>query len=81
MARKLTLQEMVEIGEIWYQRMHGLREYWQNDGNPINRRFKAYGLWTVMYQRVLKISTAITKANQPRFPEGKFKPGGIFVKK
>lgn len=81
MARKLTLQEMEAAGEIWYQRTQRLREYWQNQDNPEDKRGKALALWAKMVQLVLRTGWAMATANQPRFPEGKFRPGGISVKK
>lgn len=76
MSRKITISEMEQIGEIWYQRCHRLREYWQDETNPYDRRSRACGLCTVMVERTILLSTALAKAKQPKFP-GKFKPGGI----
>lgn len=81
MARKLTLQEAEEIAEVWYQRMHRLREYWIDERNPALRRARAYGLWRVMVHRMLRIGNAIANSSMPKFYVGEFKPGGVSAKK
>ncbi len=67
---------MEQIGEIWYQRCHRLREYWQDETNPYDRRSRAYGLWVLMVQRTLRLANAFANAKQQKFL-GKFPPGGI----
>lgn len=76
MSRKITISEMEQIGEIWYQRCHMLREYWQDESRPLDKRAKAYGLWTVMFRRTLFIAKVLNRAKTPKFT-GKFEPGGI----
>lgn len=70
-----TRTEFYEFADIWYQRMHRLREVWQNIIETDERRLKAFTLWWIMYNRVMKLVLIATKINQVKLP--KFEKGGL----
>ena len=72
--------EFWEFADIWYQRSHQLREIWQNDSEPTERREKALKLWLVMYRRVMKVSRFGLTLMQAPMPKN-YKPGGIIAPK
>lgn len=69
-----TKDEFYKFADCWYQRMHNLRDYWINDGNPIDKRIKASGLWLEMTRRIWVLFEVTKKINQV---QPKFKKGGI----
>lgn len=69
-----TRTEFYEFADIWYQRAHRLREVWQNIRETEERRAKAFTLWLIMYDRVMKLVPIATKINQVKPP--KFEKGG-----
>jgi hypothetical protein len=70
-----TRTEFYEFADIWYQRVHRLREVWQNIRETDERRSKAFTLWLIMYDRVMKLVPIATKINQVKLP--KFEKGGL----
>lgn len=71
-----TEKEFWEFSDIWYQRVHQLRAIWQNDNETTNeRRLKAFILWQLMVNRVLKLSQIAIKFTQRSTP--KFESGGV----
>lgn len=44
-----TRTEFYEFADIWYQRMHRMREVWQNRRDTDERRVKALKLCIIMY--------------------------------
>lgn len=71
-----TTTEFYEFANIWYQRANRLRDVWQNMRESDERRAKAFILWLIMYDRVMKLIPIAIKANQPK-NHPKFKCGGV----
>jgi len=69
-----TRTEFYEFADIWYQRAHRLLEVWQNIRETEERRAKAFTLWIIMYDRVMKLVPIATKISQVKPP--KFENGG-----
>ncbi len=77
-----TLNDFYEFGDIFYRRVHVLRSIWQNSNETADRMAKAYRLWLVAANRVLKISQEITRIESKqsaRIIKG-FPIGGIISK-
>jgi len=58
-----TETEFYEFADIWYQRSHRLRSVWQNTKETGERRKKAFRLWRIMYNRVMKLVHITTEMN------------------
>lgn len=59
-----TQSDFYKFADIWYQRAHTLREVWQNEEETDKRRAKAFKLWAVMLNRVMKIASIAVKISQ-----------------
>ena len=59
-----TRTEFYEFADIWYQRVHKLWGVWQNIKETKERRAKAFTLWLIMYDRVMRLVPIATKINQ-----------------
>ena len=70
-----TRTEFYEFADIWYQRVHRLLEVWQDENETAERKEKAFRLWDIMKNRVLKLTQIAIKINQDKLP--KFKSGGV----
>jgi len=70
-----TRTEFYEFADIWYQRVHRLREVWQDENEPTERKEKALMLWTIMYKRVMALFQMSIKINQQKLPRN-FEQGG-----
>jgi len=64
-----TITEFYEFADIWHQRSHRLREVWQNIINTDEQRAKAFTLWLIMYDRVMKLFAIATRTNQVKPPK------------
>ena len=73
-----TEKEFYEFADIWYQRSLTLRDIWKDTSEPETRRVKAFVLWNVMKDRVLKLSSLAIKINQKVKPK-KYKSGGCMI--
>lgn len=71
-----TRAEFYEFADIWYQRAHRLMEVWQNTEETDEKRLKAFKLWKVMYNRVMKLVPMAIEVNQPK-NKPKFESGGV----
>lgn len=60
-----TRQEFYDFADVWYQRTHKLREIWQDETQATVKREKAYLLFKVMLQRVMKLTQVAIKISQP----------------
>lgn len=60
-----TAQEFYDFADIWYQRTHKLRKVWKDKNQTKEKREKAFLLFKVMLQRVIKLTQIATKSNQP----------------
>ena len=70
-----TRTEFYEFADTWYQRTHRLRDVWQNKRETDERRAKAFTLWLIMFDRVMKLVQIENKINQVKPP--KFESGGM----
>lgn len=70
-----TRTDFYEVANIWYQRVHRLREVWQDENETTERKEKAFKLWDTMKNRVLMLTQIAIKINQVKLP--KFKSGGV----
>lgn len=52
-----TEDQFWEFANNQYDRMHKLREVWQDFGETYKRREKAHKLWYIMSQRVKRLAT------------------------
>lgn len=66
MENSKTQKEFYEFADIWYQRTHALRRVWQESNKPIEKKVKAFRLWEVMFERILKVSQIAIKLNQAK---------------
>ena len=74
-----TKSEFYKFADIWYQRVHRLREVCQNAKETDERKAKAFTLWLIMYDRVMKLTQIAIKINQPdNLPQ--FESGGVCKK-
>jgi len=71
-----TRTEFYEFADIWYQRVHRLKEIWQNVNNSEKRKIHAFALWFVMYKRVMKLVEIAIKINQYK-TSNNFEKGGL----
>ena len=60
-----TRQEFYQFADVWYQRTHKLREIWQDQTQAKVKREKAYLLFKVMMQRVMKLTQVAIRINKP----------------
>lgn len=74
----MTLKEVYDIAEIWYQRSHKLREVWQNEKQNPLRFYKAFRLHMEMIKRVLVISKKIREIESRRHEKIHFGSTGGF---
>lgn len=74
----MAAQTLIEIGEIWYQRTHRLREVWEA-AEVSDYKTRIGHLWAVMAARVLAVHQALNKAQQAHAEAHPFvgKPGGM----
>ena len=56
-----TEKDFWEFSDNWHQRTHRLREVWQNPREEKSRQAKAFKLWLIMYDRVMKLVPIATK--------------------
>lgn len=75
-----TRSQFNEFADIWYQRVHQLREIWQNENEIFDRKSKSYILWLHMVKRVMHLTQIAIKLNTPKMPKG-FKKGGYTIAK
>ena len=59
-----TKKQFYEFGDVWYQRTHRLRKFWQDSSKESNKRLKALFLHKIMANRVLRLSKIAIKLNQ-----------------
>ena len=52
-----TEDQFWEFANNQYNRMHNLREVWQNTTETFERRKKAHKLWYIMKERVKRLAT------------------------
>lgn len=78
----ITLSELEEVGDIWYQRLHKVRVIWQDEKLATvapERCLKAYNIWRELCNRVLFITHTISNEHQKQWSKTAFhfKQGGI----
>ncbi len=66
--------EFWQIAENWYARTHRLREVWQDETKPIEKRIKATLLWAKMSERVF---LCVSIAKEISKPKPKLEKGSI----
>jgi len=71
----MNKQDLHTIDHDWYNRLHRLREVWQNESETKARRYKAKKLWAAMGARLMMFSRLLD--SQRATPD--FAPGGIGV--
>ena len=71
-----TEKDFWEFSDNWYQRTHRLREVWQNPREEESRKAKAFKLWLIMYDRVMKLVPIATKIST-HIPSNNFEKGGV----
>ena len=59
-----TRQEFYDFADVWYQRTHKLREIWQDETQTTTKRERAYLLFKIMFERVMKLAQVAIKINQ-----------------
>lgn len=67
-----TEAQFYEMADIWYQRLHKVREIWQDDLQPEARKDKAFKIWYQLYNRMMAVTQIAIKLSQPM----PYKPGG-----
>lgn len=75
MNNRITEKEFWEMADNWYQRAHKLRVIWQDESQADLRKAKAFRLWVVMYERVMKCIPMATELHIRPVPHN-FKKGG-----
>lgn len=60
-----TRRQFYDFADIWYQRTHKLRMVWQDETQSEAKIAKAYLLFNLMLQRVMKLTQVAIKINQP----------------
>ena len=63
-----TEQQFWDFSDIWYQRVHQLNAIWQNPDESFKRKIKAFVLWNIMKERVLKLMSIGTRLKTPIMP-------------
>ena len=71
-----TEKDFWELSDNWYQRTHRLREVWQNPREEESRKAKAFKLWLIMYDRVMKLVPIATKIST-HIPSKNFEKGDV----
>lgn len=61
-----TREQFYDFADVWYQRTHKLREIWQDVDQSEERKEKAFRLWYIMYNRVMKLVNATLIMNQAK---------------
>lgn len=69
-----TRKEFWELADIQYHRTKKLARLWNDKTKSDIYRVKAYGLWTIMFSRIITLNKLATKLNE--IPKD-FKSGGI----
>ena len=59
-----TKDQFYKFANVWYQRVHKLRIIWQDSKEDEKRRIKAFLLWDIMKNRVMKLVPIAIKLNQ-----------------
>ena len=75
----MTRQELIDVGENWYERTKRLAQAQLNMTKPPEYRMRAMILYVMMSRRLFNVSSNLgwhVKANQPRFKEGVYVPTG-----
>lgn len=75
MAKQVNRKQLEEIGEVWFQRANKLRDYWQNELNPREKRLKALNLCFMMNCRLVNVVKMNMELNS--IYASKFQRGGI----
>ena len=67
-----TEDQFYEVADVWYQRTHKLRLIWQNENETIENQIKAFKLWQLMEERVLKLKEIAVKLQiiMPKYSKG-----------
>ncbi len=65
----MTREEFFEFANVWYQRTHKLRIYWNDESKSSERKAKAYLLWWTMRDRVLDLIPTATRLSVPIFKD------------
>lgn len=71
-----SYNQFVEVADIWYQRIHKIREVWQDESTPQEKRVKAFKLWCRLYPIVMNSFHIAQKLSQYP-PSKRMRPGGI----
>jgi hypothetical protein len=78
--KNVTITELEQIGNNWYQRHGKLKAIYQDNAETIERRGKALRLATIMAKRVITVGLMISKyrirSSQTSKP---FPKGGIIL--
>ena len=73
-----TREDFYKFADIQYQRLHRLRDIWQDETQTQERRQKALELWRVMVGRVLSLNQVAIEISQPK-PPANFHSGVTIV--
>jgi hypothetical protein len=77
-----TEAEFNQFADNWYQRVHRLREVWQNPLETRKRKEKAFVLWRIMFHRTMKLFQMALVMSQPkRKPDAPDAPSGMAMGK
>ena len=66
-----TQQEFYDFADIQYKRAHNLRRIWQESDEPFEKKMRAFWLWKIMVNRVLKLSQIAIEISKPKQPTKK----------
>ena len=67
-----TMQEFYDFADVWYQRTHKLRSFSQDETQTTAKREKAYLLFNIMSERVMRLTQVAIEVNEtrPQFKKG-----------
>lgn len=69
------IQDLYDIGEVWYQRAHKLRLIWQNFQGDKSKAAKAFMLWQDLFDRLMLLRKVIFNLESKH--RSRFQKGGI----